>query len=787
MPKASLQPHKPRHLQNHVLPPVQSLPLRSLFGENAAIIGKSIAGTLLFIPFWLVFGLCIAIGNTIGSIRAMLGSSRIPQAETADLLAALDSMWLNPPASKNPPSVANVVMKLGDGISMKDFVDILTNRLLNVKNPRGPPPFLYMRFRQRLYTIPGSSRSVFAFSPRFDIANHIHQIPPDVDNTEKLMAFAQQIAANPFEPEKPLWDMHIRTDFGPEKCGILLFRFHQCITDGQSMIQALCRDILDGGDQIYPLMKPRFGGMTYASHFCKAVFMAAYIFITDLMSPGPSDLNILKHPETKLTGKYEIFWSEPVNLSVIQRLKSITRCRFNDILFTALAATLRTYCKMHGVSTPADMTACFPVDLRSGRGEGINDLVLGNKCVMDKIHLPVSQEAGMPQLWRVRDQTHQMRHGYRHVALDFLMKILQKALSQRMLHGIWNRYFSGCTLAGPEGILTIQNFALEQLLMWIPPPFGMNFPICINVITSLDQIQLVVVSDTGAMNDAYWIAMDFPHEVMALGNLLKTRRVPESAAKAEVAPDADAEKAVQQSLHVLEERLIKIQLALRKMRKKRDDIGKVPALWKTFKIVLPSDEETMSESTSGSGSGDSSYDSDDDSDSDSDDYDDSDDEDSADESGEEETMEKVKTGEAQSASGDATSKKDKVAKVKVKGIETSETPPPGAAKSPRPSKITPLVQQVDETKDQPADRRMSGTPAAPKPERRLSTKPTIFSGAARLSQPNTTIVDVENSEEDAKAPAPVRMPGQLSKRRLSQAAAVIPTVVPPSNRRISRT
>ncbi|OQV12329.1 hypothetical protein BV898_13438 [Hypsibius exemplaris] len=60
-------------------PPVQSLPLRSLFGENAAIIGKSIAGTLLFIPFWLVFGLCIAVGNTIGSIRAMLGSSRIPQ------------------------------------------------------------------------------------------------------------------------------------------------------------------------------------------------------------------------------------------------------------------------------------------------------------------------------------------------------------------------------------------------------------------------------------------------------------------------------------------------------------------------------------------------------------------------------------------------------------------------------------------------------------------------------------------------------------------------------------
>jgi hypothetical protein len=241
MTKAFLQPQKPRHLQNHTLPPVQSLPLRSLLRENVAVIWRLVAATLLFVPFWLVFGLCIAIGNTIGSIRAVLGSSRIPQMESADLLSALDALWMAPPGSMAGQPIANIVMQLGDGISMKDFVDILTNRLLNVKNPRGPPPFLYMRFRQRLYAIPGSSRAVFAFSPRFDVANHIHQIPSDVDTREKLMTFVSTIAENPLEPDKPLWDLHIRTDFGPEKRGLLLFRFHQCITDGQSMIQALCK------------------------------------------------------------------------------------------------------------------------------------------------------------------------------------------------------------------------------------------------------------------------------------------------------------------------------------------------------------------------------------------------------------------------------------------------------------------------------------------------------------------------------------------------------------------
>ena len=110
-------------------------------------------------------------------------------------------------------------------------------------------------------------------------------------------------------------------------------------------------------------------------------------------------------------------------------------------------------------------------------------------------------------------------------------------------------------------MLTIQDFALEQLLMWIPPPPGMGFPFTINFVTSLDAVQLVVVADTGALSDAYWLAMDFPHEMMALGNLLKTRRVPEHAAKGEAAaaPDADAEKAVQQSLGVLEGHLVAFQ------------------------------------------------------------------------------------------------------------------------------------------------------------------------------------------------------------------------------------
>lgn len=174
--------------------------------------------------------------------------------------------------------------------------------------------------------------------------------------------------------------------------------------------------------------------------------MSGYIFFTDLISGGPPDLNLIKHPEMKLSGKYDVFWSEPVNFSVIQRLKSITRCHFNDLFFTALAATMRTYCKMHGVSTPADMTACFPIDLRSAKAEGLNDMYLGNRFVMEKIHLPVGQEAGLPMLWRVRDQTYQIRRSYRHVATDFLVKILGKALSQKLMHSIWNRHFSGCTL-----------------------------------------------------------------------------------------------------------------------------------------------------------------------------------------------------------------------------------------------------------------------------------------------------------------------------------------------------
>ncbi|XP_055351137.1 uncharacterized protein LOC129597555 [Paramacrobiotus metropolitanus] len=616
-------------------------------------------------------------------------AAKIPQPETSDLLSALDALWIGQPVKKDtkiPPPVAHILMKLGDGIVMKDFVDILTNRLLNVKNPRGFPPFLYMRFRQRLYSVPNTSRHLFAFSPRFDIANHLHQIPSEIDTTEKLMEFVSNMTAAPFEADKPLWEMHVRTDFGPEQSGILFFRYHQAITDGQSMVQILCRDLLDAGDQAYQHIKPRFGGMTYASHFCQAVFMAGYMFFTDLVSKSTPDLNCIKYPEMHLSGRYEVFWSEPVNLSVMHRLKAITRTRFNDLLFTALAATLRTYCKLHGISTPADITACFPVDLRSTKGETLNDVSLGNRFVLEKIRLPVSQEAGMPRLWRVRDQMQALRSSYRHVALDFLFKILKKALSHRTLQAMWHRQYSGCTLlvntlAAPEGQLTLQRYTLEDLLMWIPPPHGMRIPLAINVITCIDQVQLVVVADTGALKDAYWIAMDFPFEVMALGNLLKTRRVPETSKGPVDETDESSEHAVQQSLHALEERLVKIYGQLRQMRKKRE-IGEVPALWKTFELTVSGSSSRLGD-------------------------DDDDASDSGSESDDESSSGSYSSGDYSSA-GRTTEKKPKKKK------EPPAAPSP-AAEDPEPPR----------------------GPRRPV-ERRMSNKPMIFSGQ-RLSQPNTEL------------------------------------------------
>lgn len=583
---------------------------------------------------------------------------------------------------------------------MKDFVDILTNRLLNVKNPRGSPPFMYMRFRQRLYSIPNTSRHIFAFSPRFDIANHLHQIPSDVDNMEKFMDFVSAMATAPFEQDKPLWEMHVRTDFGAEQSGILLFRYHQAITDGQSMVQILCRDLIDGGEQVYQQIKPRFGGLTYASHFCQAVFMAGYVFFTDFMSGGTADVNCLKYPEIQMSGRYEIFWSEPVNLSVLQRLKAITRTRFNDLLFTALAATLRTYCKMHGISTPADMTACFPVDLRSAKGESLADITLGNRYVLGKIRLPVSQEAGMPQLWRVRDQTQKLRSSYRHVAYDFLLKILGKAISHRALQSIWYRHYSGCTLfinslAAPEGEFTIQKFGLEQLLMWIPPPFGMKIPLAINVITCLDQVQLVVVADTGAMKDAYWLAMDFPHEVLALGNLLKTRRAPETSKGGDDGNGESSEDAVQQSLHVLQERLVKIHKTLRHMRKKRD-IGKVPALWNEFHLEGHESANSMEDGDDESGSSGSESDSE-----------------SSDGSGSSSTGETSSTGR--------TTERSMPSKKTKKGNDLKVA----AQKPVSPVNVSDVPEKTGKAM-----------------ERRMSNKPMMFS-APRLSKPNAVSGDDE--------------------------------------------
>lgn len=326
----------------------------------------------------------------------------------------------------------------------------------------------------------------------------------------------------------------------------------------------------------------------------------------------------------------------------------------------------------------------------------------------------------------------------------------------------------------------MNKFTLEEMRMWIPPPHEMGVPLAINVISNLDQVQLVVVADTGVMQDAFWIAMDFPHEVMALGNLLKTRRVPESGGSksAEAVSDEDAEQAVTQSLGVLKERLIKIQMKVRKMRKNRDDIGKIPALWKTFGLDLPAEGESSSSSSSSgsdsdseSGSGESSSGG-------------TSSGDASSASGEESGKSKSE-GQTEKSSGDNSENSEDGSGSKTNSVkvETKKKMKPDK-KEPKPANGPPVPLAKEEVSKEPAgERRLSGAQAtgARLMERRMSTKPTIFSAPRSRS----ALDSKDHSESDFDVLAqrnPQTKPGQVPRRRSSQAGRTIPSTVPAVNR-----
>lgn len=233
----------------------------------------------------------------------------------------------------------------------------------------------------------------WAFDTDFDPAKHILLIPDEVDSPEALQTFIGELARTPLTPIHPLWTIHVRPVFGPEAISVVVFRFHQAMSDGISLVKILCRSITDKTQDIYHI-KSRFGGLSLSINTFRSLLMASIFLLTNVLLPPRPDWrrrespffdarssDELKNVAAPAARKMEFFWSESVPLRVVDRISLVTRNSLNNVLLTCLAGALRTCLMAQGIRRMPAVRATVPVDLRKPLNSVTSSVQMGEETL----------------------------------------------------------------------------------------------------------------------------------------------------------------------------------------------------------------------------------------------------------------------------------------------------------------------------------------------------------------------------------------------------------------------
>ena len=149
------------------------------------------------------------------------GMSRMARSECMD---PVDITWLRLDRPNNRMVIVGLLMLAGP-VDVGRLERTLAERLL-----------VYPRFRQRIEF--GVTGTWWRDDPEFDIARHIKRIRlPAPGGRRELERFVAELAAQPLDPQHPLWQYHIVEDY--EGGVALIDRLHHCIADGMALVRVM--------------------------------------------------------------------------------------------------------------------------------------------------------------------------------------------------------------------------------------------------------------------------------------------------------------------------------------------------------------------------------------------------------------------------------------------------------------------------------------------------------------------------------------------------------------------
>jgi WS/DGAT/MGAT family acyltransferase len=417
-------------------------------------------------------------------------------------MSPVDAAWYHMDGPANRAIVTAVAITRGP-LDVRRLHAVLARRLLR-----------FDRFRQRVV-----ERGLLLSTPEwedvpdFSLDSHLRRtaLPAPGDETQ-LRALVGELASEPLDPARPLWQVHVVDNVAGGSAMIL--RYHHCIADGTAMMTV--------GGRLFdkPMPSPPARTAHAAPAGAESDLLEAAALAAGEAGALLSELIKVPDPNSPFKGDFSpakgVAWSTPVPIEDVKAIGAPVGAKVNDVLIAAVAGALRSYLKRRGIDVDrTTLRAMVPVDLRPPERMG----ELGNEFGLVILDLPVSAASPLQRLALTKARMDAIKRSPQAPAMRLLLDLFGRV--PKLLEDLACEVFGSkasvvlTNVAGPRDTVRLAGVPVDRLLFCVPHP-GDQLGMGISIFSYRGMATLTVIADAGLVPDPQAITQAFQREFTAM-------------------------------------------------------------------------------------------------------------------------------------------------------------------------------------------------------------------------------------------------------------------------------
>lgn len=463
---------------------------------------------------------------------------------SGERMSRVDTAWLRMDSASNLMMIVGV-WTLKPHVSYEALCERITISLLK-----------FRRFKQRV--VEDTAGATWVDDKNFDLSQHIvieklAKMPKGQEQTA-LQDRVAELATQPLNPKRPLWQFHLIEDY--QGGSVVILRIHHCIADGIALI-AVSMSMVDGGTKPpeRKVKAERRGGIEGAEDWLAGTFMKSLtrMAVGALGKTGDGvvgSLGLLGDPKkgmndsihvaqmayqlasdaaalvlmsddspTRLKGtpgtQKRVAWCQPIPLDEVKAVGKALNCSINDVLLSCVAGAIGGYLRSFGDNTEGqEIRAMVPVNLRPLE----HAYKLGNNFGLAPLVLPIGIENPIERVYEVRRRMNQLK-GSMQPLLAFGMLAVAGTLIKPAQEAMLNLFSKKTTavmtnVPGPAQKLKFCGSTLEQSLFWVPQSGSVGLGV--SILSYGGGVQFGVISDSTLCPEPQKIIDEFEPEFAKL-------------------------------------------------------------------------------------------------------------------------------------------------------------------------------------------------------------------------------------------------------------------------------